>query len=133
MDMGLLINSGLFAALLGVAVAALFFLRAYIQKQTAKLLADIESETIQEAIAIAEDSVWTVVMQLANEMVDNMKAAAEDGKLTNEEIILLRTTARERALHLMGNEAYSVLKRYFADVDTWLYTKIDAFARESKK
>lgn len=133
MVMEQLINSGLFTALLAVAVAALIFLKSYITMQTEKLKTEIENEAVLEAIQVAEDSIWTVVMQLANEMVDNIKEASDDGKLTPDEITLIRSTARERALYLMGTEAYKILQLYFNDADAWLYTKIDAYARETKQ
>ena len=127
-----LISSGLLVALLAFALSGLKYLKVYLDAKTADLLANNRSVVIKAAVTKAEDSIWAVVFQLAQETVDNIKEKALDGKLTADEITILRDTAYTRAITLMGDKAYSLLYSYTDDVKTWIYTKIDAISRETK-
>lgn len=127
--MQLLIDSGLLFAVLGVLIALLGYAKKYIELKTEELLINIENDAIKEAIMTAEDAIMTTVMQLSQEMVDELKAAAVDGKLTPEEVRVLRDLAYKRAIKLMGKETYDLVASYVEDVGTWFNAKIDAAAR----
>lgn len=128
-----LVSTGILVALAGLLVSGLKFGKTYLDLKTEELKKNMKSKELQEAVDKAEDSIWAVVMQLANESVDNLKAKAADGKLTEAEIDDLRTTAYTRAKQLMGDTTYKLLQEYVGDAQTWMLTKIDAMSRETKK
>jgi endonuclease/exonuclease/phosphatase (EEP) superfamily protein YafD len=129
---GFLVSSGLMVAILALAMSALRYLKLFLDAKIAELLAKQKSEAITAAVAKANDAIWTVVMQLAQETVDNLKEKALDGKLTPDEITMLRDTAYARSIELMGQQTYGLLNAYAEDVRAWIYTKIDALSRETK-
>lgn len=128
-----LVSTGILVALAGLLVSGLKFGKTYLDLKTEELKKNMKSKELQEAVDKAEDSIWAVVMQLANESVDNLKAKATDGKLTEAEIDDLRTTAYTRAKQLMGDTTYKLLQEYVGDAQTWVLTKIDAMSRDTKK
>jgi hypothetical protein len=127
-----IIQSGLLLAVLGVLVAGLKFAKVYLEAKTTELQTKIGNQAVNDVIDTVEDSIWTVVMQLAQETVDDLKAKASDGKLTAKEIEMLRQTAKNRAIKLMGQETYDVFKDLVADADAWMLSKIDAYSRQAK-
>ena len=128
-----LVSTGLLVAIAGLLISALKFGKTYIDLKTEELKKNMKSKELQDAVTKAEDSIWTVVMQLANETVDDLKAKAADGKLTSIEIDNLRTTAYTRAKQLMGDATYKLLQEYVGDAQAWMLSKIDAMSRETKQ
>ncbi len=127
-----LVSTGLLTALLALAISGLRYLKLFIDKKIAELTAKAKNEAVDAAVTKAEDAIWTVVMQLAQETADDLKEKSEDGKLTIDEIKMLRDTAYARSIELMGQQTYGLLNAYAEDVRTWIYTKIDALSRETK-
>lgn len=129
---GFLVSTGLLAALLALAISGLQYLKSYLDMKKNELLKNLSNAAILTAVDKASDAIWDVVMQLAQETADGLKAKSADGKLTADEIIMLRDTAYSRVITLMGENAYHLLNDYTDDVEKWIYTKIDAVARETK-
>lgn len=129
---GFLVSSGLLVALLALAMSGLKYLKVYLDKKIEELAANKKAALIAQTVAKANDAIWDVVFQLAQESADNLKAAASDGKLTPSEITQLRNTAYNRSVELMGTQTHNLLELYADDVEKWIYTKIDAIARETK-
>lgn len=128
-----LVSTGLLVAIAGLLISALKLGKTYFDLKTEELKKNMKSKELQDAATKAEDAIWTVVMQLANETVDNLKAKAADGKLTQLEIDELRTTAYTRAKQLMGDATYKLLQEYVGDAQAWMLSKIDAISRETKQ
>ena len=129
------IQSGLFLTIVTAAVSGIKLLKAMSDAKLEQIAEDKEHKQqakIAGALQKIDDSAWSVVMQLADETVDNLKAKAEDGKLTPIEIEELRTTAYTRVKQLVGDETYKLAQQGTNDLQTWILTKIDAYARVSK-
>ncbi len=110
----------------GLLIALITLAQAWAKKM-------LEQMKVNNAVKKANDTIWKVVSQLAQETADNLKAAAEDGKLTYQEQKELRDTARDRAIQLMGTETMNLLMSYTTDIYAWIDATIDTMARAAKR
>lgn len=124
--------TALLIGIAGLLLSAFKLGKAFVDVKTEELKSKIKDQEIKNAVTQAEDCIWTVVQQLANETVDDLKTKAVDGKLTPLEVENLRTQAYTRSKQLMGETTYKLLQIYTNDVQGWLLTKIDAYARNTK-
>jgi translation elongation factor EF-1beta len=91
---------------------------------------DIENKTIREALwnsleeaeTIADKSIETVEQTF----VKDLKAAAEDGKLTSEEKRDALTKAKQTFINTLSNESISVIKGQTDNFDKWVADYLEA-------
>lgn len=127
-----LIQSGLLVALLGLGASVIKFAKTYIDAKTAEATAKINDANIKNAISVAEDCVTTVVSELAQTTVDNLKAKSVDGKLTTEEAAQIKADAIAKVKSLLSEDVQETISTIFGDVEQWISSKIEAAVKESK-
>lgn len=75
-----------------------------------------ELQTIQLAIGEAKDAAQTTVLELQQTVVDGLKAAAADGKLTQEEIAALNKALIDKASNKMSASSVKILSAAGVDI-----------------
>lgn len=116
----------IFAALLLMLISLLgTWLTAKLAKRTE--LANIAAAT-DEATRVAQQT----VLELQQTVVDNLKAASADGKLTKEEITELRGLLLEGAMDKMSDTAKNMLTAAGVDISAVIRGAGEAFIRQMK-
>lgn len=128
----ILIESGIFGLLVGLVVSVIKYVKALIDAKTAEITANIKDTKIKSAISSAEDCVTTVVLEMAQTVVDDLKAKSADGKLTEDEIKAIKAAAFEKVKKLISGDIYATLSTVFSDVEAWLKCKIEAEVKKLK-
>lgn len=83
------------------------------------------SNLINHYVDILESVVADVVMGLNQTTVQRLKEAAEDGKLTKDEIAYISGQAIDSVKAILGVKAIEILKITFEDVDALITNKIE--------
>lgn len=116
----------IFAALLLMLVSLLgTWLTAKLAKRTE--LANIAAAT-DEATRVAQQT----VMELQQTVVDNLKAASADGKLTKEEIAELKELLLDGAMDKLSDTAKNMLTAAGVDISAVIRGAGEAFIRQMK-
>ena len=116
----------IFAALLLMLISLLgTWLTAKLAKRTE--LANIAAAT-DEATRVAQQT----VMELQQTVVDNLKAASADGKLTKEEIAELKELLLDGAMDKMSDTAKNMLTAAGVDISAIIRGAGEAFIRQMK-
>ena len=128
----ILIQSGLFGVLLGLVLSGIKFAQAYIDAKTAEITSRIKDTNIKNAVISAEDCVSTVVLEMAQTVVDDLKSKSDDGKLTADEIKQIQADALEKVEKLVSSDVYNTLDTIFGDAEAWIKSKIEAEVKKIK-
>ena len=116
----------IFAALLLMLISLLgTWLTAKLAKRTE--LANIAAAT-DEATRVAQQN----VMELQQTVVDNLKAASADGKLTKEELTELSELLLEGAMDKLSDTAKNMLTAAGVDISAVIRGAGEAFIRQMK-
>lgn len=116
----------IFAALLLMLISLLgTWLTAKLAKRTE--LANIAAAT-DEATRVAQQT----VLELQQTVVDNLKAASADGKLTEEEIAELKELLLDGAMDKMSDTAKNMLTAAGVDISAVIRGAGEAFIRQMK-
>lgn len=116
----------IFAALLLMLISLLgTWLTAKLAKRTE--LANIAAAT-DEATRVAQQT----VLELQQTVVDNLKAANEDGKLTEEEIAELKELLLDGAMDKLSDTAKNMLTAAGVDISAVIRGAGEAFIRQMK-
>ena len=116
----------IFAALLLMLISLLgTWLTAKLAKRTA--LANIAAAT-DEATRVAQQT----VLELQQTVVDNLKAASADGKLTKEEIAELGNLLLDGAMDKLSDTAKNMLTAAGVDISAVIRGAGEAFIRQMK-
>lgn len=115
----------LVSAAVGYGVVLLKAKASQITNQTAR---DAYLAALSEADRVAYDAVAAVNQQL----VDDLKAAASDGKLTPEERSQAMESAKDIFLAQISAGGLAILEAAKGPVDRWLRDLIEAKVSESK-
>lgn len=127
---GAVLQSGLLAAVLGLILSGVKYIKGMVDAKTAEVTAKIKDTNIKHAVSTTEDCVTTTVYKLAQTTTDDLKAAAADGKLTAEEAAQVKENALAEIKHMVGSDALATLDTVFSDVDSWLKSKIEAAVKQ---
>lgn len=116
----------IFAALLLMLISLLgTWLTAKLAKRTE--LANIAAAT-DEATRVAQQT----VLELQQTVVDNLKAASADGKLTEEEIAELKELLLDGAMDKLSDTAKNMLTAAGVDISAVIRGAGEAFIRQMK-
>jgi len=80
----------------------------------------------------AEDFVSTAVVETNQILVDNLKAANEDGKLSKDEMVKAFNNTYKRVLELMGDEFKAQLEIFVPNTEEWIKSKIEYYVNMNK-
>lgn len=103
---------------------------AYVGKwmgQTKKL------ETVAAAMSQLEDVVQNVVGELQQTMVEHLKAASADGKLSDEDIYDLGKLLVRKTSEQLSNPAASTLKAAGIDIENMIHSIAEAYIERIKR
>lgn len=128
----IIIKSGLLSVLLGLVISLIKFAKTYIDNKTKETSAKIKDQTTRESIDIVESCITTVVLELSQTIVDDLKDKAADGKLTDEEKASVRNLAVAKVQQLMTDEVYTTLGEVFGNTEKWIEEKIEAEVKKIK-
>lgn len=107
-----LIDSGV-QILVALAVALIGVGGTWLTSQIGKVK---QLQTVQIATNEAKDAAITTVMELQQTVVDDLKAAAVDGKLTKEEIAMLKNDLLSMSMAKLSNASVKVLTAAGVDI-----------------
>lgn len=99
---------------------------------TAKLAKRTELANIAAATDEATRVAQQTVMELQQTVVDNLKEASADGKLTKEEIAELRELLLDGAMDKMSDTAKNMLTAAGVDISAVIRGAGEAFIRQMK-
>lgn len=127
-----LVESGLFAVICAFAVSLIRCLKTYIDSKTAANAEKIADANIQNAVKSAESCVTTVVLKMAQTVVDDIKENAADGKLSQEEKAAIKETALGEIQELLSDDVTASLQNVYTDVGKWLDNQLEAKIKSLK-
>lgn len=128
----ILIQTGLFGVLLGLVLSGIKFAQAFIDAKTAEIISRIKDTNIKNAVISAEDCVSTVVLEMSQTVVDDLKSKSADGKLTADEIKQIQEDALAKIEELVSSDVYNTLNTIFGDAEAWIKSKIEAEVKKTK-
>lgn len=112
-----------------VATWALAQLSSYLSAKAESTKSQTEREDVKQYIDIAMDTVQQIVDMLNTTVVNDMKIASSDGKLTEDEIKEISLNARDEVLRILSVEAVQALKAVYGDinglVDLWVTNAVE--------
>lgn len=110
-------------------------------RQLAKALTNwvgqkVSNEKVKGALILGTDAVVQAVAEVQQVVVNELKAAAADGKLTSEEITKVKNLALEQAKRNLGANGMKLIQAALgfsvAQVEQWLSGRIEAVIAENK-
>ena len=112
----------LIITLIGIATVAISI---GIAKFASYLKVKTDDVMLQYAIAATEAAAINVVQSLNQTVVNDLKNASEDGKLTQEEVITISTSALNMLKESLSSETIKAIEGAFGNLDTYLSNLIE--------
>lgn len=109
------------------------FIITWFKAKTEEINKNMENQTLKSYIDILNCVVSDVVKSLNQTTVDNLRAAAADGKLTKEEGEKLKNDAVTQVYKIIGSHGIDVLKEVFTDLDSLIANKVEANVHSMKQ
>lgn len=116
----------------GLLVALLGYLVAYLSKQTKKVNNELLRAILDGAKDEAHSVAYDAIMATQQKLVDDLKAAAEDGKLTKEEAREALTEAKIYFINHISDNSRQVLVEALGPMKDWLDDFLEAKLGEIK-
>ena len=110
-------------ALIGVTST---FLCVVLKKLSNNITKNIQNSSVKTIINSIADSATCVVKELNQTIVNDLKEKAEDGKLSGDDIIEIKTLAIEKLNGLISDESKAILSNVVGDFTNYLSTVIEA-------
>ena len=130
-DVLLSIVDVLLPAVLALLGALLAYGVAYVRTRTEAIKDERLRKAANDVIDRAHQEVYASVQYVAQTYVDDLKAAKEDGKLTNEEKAEALSRAKQAFKTRMGQHALEQLAAVVGDIEEWIRTQIEASIHDS--
>ena len=100
----------------------------YITSKIEQVKSKTDNESTKRYIEIATSTVTEVVDYLNHSVVNDLKIASQDGRLTQEEVDQIKTTARVQVMSILSAEAIQALQQVYGDInsliDTWVVNAV---------
>ena len=100
----------------------------YISNKSEEVKNKTDNDSMKRYIEIATSTVTEVVDYLNHSVVNDLKIAAADGKLTQEEVDQIKATARVQVQSILSAEAIQALQQVYGDInaliDTWIVNAV---------
>lgn len=123
----------LLPAVLALLGALLAFGAAYLKQRTEAIKDERLRDVARGAIDRAQLEVYTAVEYVAQTYVSDLKAAREDGKLTEQEKAEALAKAKAAFKMRLGEAGLRQLAEIVGDLEEWLRTQIEAAVFELGK
>ena len=131
-EFGLRLAEMLLPILVALIVAIMGYVIAWLKKQTGK----IEQETVRQMFECALDEAYRVdrdaIMSTNQLFVGDIKARAEDGKLTHDEASEAMLRAKEYFIATMTRESLTVLESTIGPLEEWIEGFLEARLAQQK-
>ena len=112
-----------------VAIAIIGYLGTwfskYINAKKEQISTQVSNDNLMLYVNLVSENAIQVVETLNSTLVDELKKHSSDGKLTAEEIKLIRDTARDKLKKTLSAEVKESLTRVFGDLDEYFDTLIE--------
>jgi hypothetical protein len=92
-----------------------------------------QNSKLSQALIILDQIVIDVVRELNQTIVDDLKAAKADGKLTRDEAEQIKHKAIELVIKKMGGDMLKTLQAYMGPITNLLATKVEAAVFDAKR
>jgi hypothetical protein len=109
------------------------FIVALLRAKTAAVQAATKSEEIKKYTGMLSEVVQATVTSLNQTIVEGLKAAHEDGKLTEDEVVELKNMSKRAVLNVMGDKGVAVLHEACGDVEQYVSHLIEQAVANAKK
>ena len=100
----------------------------YITSKSEEVKSKTDNESTKRYIELATSTVTEVVDYLNHSVVNDLKIASQDGRLTQEEVDQIKTTARVQVMSILSAEAIQALQQVYGDInsliDTWVVNAV---------
>ena len=100
----------------------------YISNKSEEVKNKTDNDSMKRYIEIATSTVTEVVDYLNHSVVNDLKIASSDGKLTQEEVDQIKATARVQVQSILSAEAIQALQQVYGDInaliDTWIVNAV---------
>ena len=123
-----LIDSGV-QVLVALAVALIGVAGTWLTTQIGKVK---QLQTVQIAVDEAKNAAITTALELQQTVVDDLKAAAVDGKLTKEEIANLKNDLLAMSMAKLSNASVKVLTAAGVDISAIITGAAEAMVGQMK-
>ena len=116
-----------------IAASLVLALIGIIGAWLAKILADkLKLSNVKDGVKIVETAAEQTVLELKQTVVDDLKAAAEDGKLSKEEIAMLSAKLISMTMSKLSASVIVLLTKAKIDIVALIKSAGEAFIAEIK-
>lgn len=116
-------------ALLGLLTA---YVRKYLAEKTASLKADAKITEMDYFLRKGIDLIDTVVKATNQSLVDGIKAASADGKITEEEAKAIFNTTKDNVMASMTPQIKQSIESVYGDINNFIQQQIEACVRQNR-
>lgn len=120
-----LVISGLGSVLLG-------FIIKFFSSLSTKNNTSVKNQLLKEYIGVAINLAQDTVIALNQNIVEDLKNNAVDGKLTDAEKAEIKKHALETIYTTLNDEIKNVLSKVYGDLPNWIQVQIDKAVAEEK-
>lgn len=117
------------AAISALASIATYALKIFADKTKiqASTIADDKARGIAYSlISDAQTAITTAVLETNQTLVNDLKLASSDGRLSQEEVTKAWNKTYERTKALLGEQILEELRKILPDAETWIIANIEA-------
>lgn len=111
---------------------ALAQLGNYVNAKKKEVISNTTNENVHFYANTVADIVNDVINVMNKNVVNELKIASCDGKLTSEEMCDIALDARNQILSSISDDAKSVLSNVYGNLDNWIDTLISKYVEEAK-
>lgn len=117
----------------GAALAVLFgFAMNYLKKKADKIKNDTLRKALKESFEEAERVGTLSIRAVKQNMVEDLKKKAEDGKLTPQEKHQALQRAKEVFINNLSQESINTLEKEVGELNNWLGSFLEGKLKEEK-
>ena len=127
-----LVLSSAIPALIYLLVWIAKYITALLKAKTEQIKANTESENAKIVLDTVSTNAIDIVMMLNQTVVEGLKAANADGKLTSEEAIEIKNRAFNMLITMLSEDAKEIISKLYGDVDTYLSNLIERVVLQVK-
>lgn len=115
--------------LLPIIPLLVIYLKAFIQTKTDELKLKTHNEELNKYIGIATDTLQTVVTEVSQTYVDELK---ELNKFDKEAQLIAFNMAKDKFENIVTEDTKKAIKEVVADYDEWINSNIEAIVKDNK-
>lgn len=100
-------------------------LTTFIQAKTNEIKNKTDNETVKSYVDLISDNATNVVISLNQTLVEELKAASSDGKLTKEDAVMIKDKAVAMLADTLSEDIKETIAKVFKDTNTYLGNVIE--------